>query len=135
MKLIPREFAETAMTNSLVSPNPYEEARANKLLKGIFEKRKPANIGSFYVPFSLTYIVLKAVQEMIDYDCNIEFSNILIDNLKLRVDYRTITNCRFVPELQEIITSAQCKIDRTIHQRVLMSLEKRRNQNDRAGHC
>jgi len=135
MKLITKEFAETTITNSLASLNPCKEARTNKLLKSIFEKRKPANIGSFYVPFSLTCIVLKAVQKMIDYDCNIEFSNILIDNLKLKIDYRTVTNCRFVPELQEIITSAQYEIDKVIHQRVFMSLDKRRNQNGKAGHC
>jgi len=128
MELITKEFAETATTNSLASVNPCEEARMNKLLKSIFDNRKPPNgLCSFRVPFALTHVVMETVQKMIDYDSNIEFTNIMVDDLKLRIDYKTHTHCRYVPELQEMIVFAQVKIDRIIHQKVLMSLKKRRS--------
>ena len=129
MKLIKKEFAETAISSFFASVNPYEEASMNKLLKDLFDKRTPNHMGSFRVPFSLTDVVLKAVQEMIDYDCNIKFSNIVVDNLKLNIGYKTNNNCRFVLLLQDIIAEAQGRIDQIVHQKVLVSLNKRREQN------
>jgi len=131
MQLIPKEYAEAATYSSLASANPCEDARTNKLLKGIFNRRKPSRgICSYAVPHPLSHVALKAVQEMINYDCGIKFSKIVVEGLKLRIDYRTKSNCQYVPELQEIITLAQCRIDRIVHQRVLASQEKRRGLND-----
>lgn len=128
MELINTQFAETAVNNSLCSSNPFEDARINKALRDLYERKRPNNAGRFYVPFSLTRVVLEAVQKMVSFDYNIVLINIIVKDLKLEIDYETVGGRRYAPALEEIITSAQSKIDRIIHQRVLMSLNKKKGQ-------